>query len=153
MGHSFVIKGHICQTTNLTAVLETFDILKNIKIHVIILLSILNKSEGLNMNAIVSVVGKNTVGILATVSSECAKYNANIVDVSQTIINEYFTMFMIVNIEKLSVSFIEFVDILTELGKEKNLEIHAMHEDIFNLMHKIQVIICLTIKKFQKQLK
>jgi ACT domain-containing protein len=89
------------------------------------------------MNAIVSVVGKNTVGILATVSNECAKYNANIVDVSQTIINEYFTMFMIVNIEKLSVSFIEFVDILTELGKEKNLEIHAMHEDIFNLMHKI----------------
>ena len=89
------------------------------------------------MNAIVSVVGKNTVGILATVSSECAKYNADIVDVSQTIINEYFTMFMIVNIEKLSVSFIEFVDILTELGKEKNLEIHVMHEDIFNLMHKI----------------
>ena len=89
------------------------------------------------MNAIVSVVGKNTVGILATVSSECAKYNADIVDVSQTIINEYFTMFMIVNIEKLSVSFIQFVDILTDLGKEKNLEIHAMHEDIFNLMHKI----------------
>jgi ACT domain-containing protein len=89
------------------------------------------------MNAIVSVVGKNTVGILATVSNECAKYNADIVDVSQTIINEYFTMFMIVNIEKLSVSFIEFVDILTEIGKEKNLEIHAMHEDIFNLMHKI----------------
>ena len=89
------------------------------------------------MNAIVSVVGKNTVGILATVSNECAKYNADIVDVSQTIINEYFTMFMIVNIEKLSVSFIQFVDILTELGKEKNLEIHAMHEDIFNLMHKI----------------
>lgn len=89
------------------------------------------------MNAIVSVVGKNTIGILATVSNECAKYNADIVDVSQTIINEYFTMFMIVNIEKLNVSFIEFVDILTELGKEKNLEIHAMHEDIFNLMHKI----------------
>ena len=89
------------------------------------------------MNAIVSVVGKNTVGILATVSNECAKYNADIVDVSQTIINEYFTMFMIVNIEKLNVSFIEFVDILTDLGKEKNLEIHAMHEDIFNLMHKI----------------
>jgi ACT domain-containing protein len=89
------------------------------------------------MNAIVSVVGKNTVGILATVSNECAKYNADIVDVSQTIITEYFTMFMIVNIETLSVSFIEFVDILTELGKEKNLEIHAMHEDIFNLMHKI----------------
>ena len=89
------------------------------------------------MNAIVSVVGKNTVGILATVSNECAKYNADIIDVSQTIINDYFTMFMIVNIEKLNISFIDFVDILTELGKKKNLDIHAMHEDIFNLMHKI----------------
>ncbi len=89
------------------------------------------------MKAIVSVVGKNTVGILAAVSNECAKYNADIIDVSQTIINDYFTMFMIVNIEKLNISFIDFVDVLTKLGEEKNLDIHAMHEDIFNLMHKI----------------
>ena len=89
------------------------------------------------MNAIVSVVGKNTVGILAAVSSECAKYNADIVDVSQTIINEYFTMFMMVEIDKLSVDFNDFVDDLVNEGKKENLNIHVMHEDIFNLMHKI----------------
>ena len=89
------------------------------------------------MNAVVSVVGKDTVGILASVSNECAKYNANIVDVSQTIIDEYFTMFMIINIDNLSIDFIEMVDLLTNLGEQKNLKIHVMHEDIFNLMHKI----------------
>ena len=89
------------------------------------------------MNAILSVVGKDSVGILASVSSKCAEYNANVIDVTQTVINEYFMMFMIVNIDNLSVEFTEFVDLATEFGKTKNLEINVMHEDIFNLMHKI----------------
>ena len=89
------------------------------------------------MNAIVSVVGKDAVGILANVSTECAKYKANVIEVTQTIIDEYFAMFMIINIDKLSIEFNFFVDKLVELGKEKALEIHVMHEDIFNLMHKI----------------
>ena len=89
------------------------------------------------MNAILSVVGKDTVGILASVSVKCAEYNANVIDVSQTVINEYFAMFMFINIDNLSIEFNDFVDELTNLGKEKNLEIHVMHEDIFNLMHKI----------------
>lgn len=89
------------------------------------------------MNAIVSVVGKDTVGILASVSVKCAEYNANVIDVSQTVINEYFAMFMFINIDKLSINFNDFVDELVSLGKEKNLEIHVMHEEIFNMMHKI----------------
>ena len=89
------------------------------------------------MNAVLSVVGKDTVGILAKVSGKCAEFNANVTDVSQTIINEFFTMFMIVNIDNLSIEFVDFVDNLTKFGKEKNWEIHVMHEDIFNLMHKI----------------
>ena len=89
------------------------------------------------MNAVLSVVGKDAVGILAAVSSKCAEYKANVTDVSQTIINEFFTMFMIVNIDNLSIEFVDFVDNLTKFGKEKNWEIHVMHEDIFNLMHKI----------------
>ena len=89
------------------------------------------------MNAIVSVVGKDTVGILANVSVKCAEYNANVIDVSQTVINEYFAMFMFINIDKLTIDFNDFVDELIKLGKEKQLEIHVMHEDIFNLMHKI----------------
>jgi ACT domain-containing protein len=89
------------------------------------------------MNAVLSVVGKDTVGILANVASKCAEFNANVIDVSQTVINEYFAMFMFINIDNLSIEFTDFVDYLVELGKNKNLEIHVMHEDIFNLMHKI----------------
>ncbi|RIA75487.1 ACT domain-containing protein [Anaeroplasma bactoclasticum] len=89
------------------------------------------------MKAVVSVVGKDSVGILAAVASKCAEYKANIDDVNQTIIDDYFTMFMIINIDDLSIEFNSFVDKITELGKEKNLEIHCMHEDIFNLMHRI----------------
>ncbi|MBO5711347.1 MAG: ACT domain-containing protein, partial [Acholeplasmatales bacterium] len=53
------------------------------------------------MNAVLSVVGKDTVGILAAVATKCAEYQANVNDVSQTIIEDYFAMFMIVNFDKL----------------------------------------------------
>ena len=89
------------------------------------------------MNAVLSVVGKDTVGILASVASKCTEFNANVIDVSQTIINEYFAMFMIINIDNLNIEFNNFVDELVKLGKDKSLDIHVMHEDIFNLMHKI----------------
>ena len=89
------------------------------------------------MNAVLSVVGKDTVGILASVASKCSEYQANVIDVSQTVINEYFAMFMFINIDELTIEFTEFVDELVSLGKEKGLEIHVMHEDVFNLMHKI----------------
>lgn len=89
------------------------------------------------MNAVLSVVGKDTVGILANVASKCSEYKANVIDVSQTVINEYFAMFMFINIDNLTIEFNDFVDELVQLGKEKCLEIHVMHEDIFNLMHKI----------------
>ena len=89
------------------------------------------------MNAILSVVGKDSVGILAGVASKCAEYNANVIDVTQTVINEYFAMFMFVNINDLTIEFTDFIDRVVEFGKSKNLEINVMHEDIFNLMHKI----------------
>lgn len=89
------------------------------------------------MNAVISVVGKDCVGILASVATKCSEYNANVEDVSQTVINQYFAMFMFISIDKLNIEFNDFVDELVKLGKDKNLEIHVMHEDIFNLMHKI----------------
>ena len=55
----------------------------------------------------------------------------------EVIINDYFAMFMIINIDALTIEFTDFVDELTALGQEKKLQIHVMHEDIFNLMHKI----------------
>ena len=70
-------------------------------------------------------------------ASKCSEYKANVIDVSQTVINEYFAMFMFINIDNLTIEFNDFVDELVQLGKEKCLEIHVMHEDIFNLMHKI----------------
>ena len=89
------------------------------------------------MNAIISVVGKDQVGILSFVSSKCSIRRANIIEVSQTIVDKYFTMFMVVNIDGLTLDFNDFVDELVNEGKKENLNIHVMHEDIFNLMHKI----------------
>ncbi|MGM9969401.1 MAG: ACT domain-containing protein [Anaeroplasma sp.] len=89
------------------------------------------------MNAVLSVVGKDTVGILAAVAAKCSEHKANVNDVTQTIIDKYFAMFMIINIDNLNIDFNQFVDEMVNLGKEKSLEIHCMHEDIFNLMHKI----------------
>ena len=89
------------------------------------------------MRAVVAVIGKDTVGILASVSGKCAEFKANVIEVTQTIIDEYFAMFMIVNIDAITIDFNDLVDELSSLVKSKSLEIHAMHEDIFNLMHKI----------------
>ena len=89
------------------------------------------------MKAVVSVVGKDSVGIIAKVSAECAACGVNILDISQTVLKGYFTMIMITDIDKINIPFTEFVDKMAALGREKNLEIRAMHEDIFNSMHRI----------------
>lgn len=89
------------------------------------------------MKAVITVTGKDTVGIIAEVSAVCAKYNANIIDITQSVISDYFAMIMLADIEKLNVRFADFVDVLAELGKQKSLAIHTMHEDIFNTMHHI----------------
>jgi ACT domain-containing protein len=89
------------------------------------------------MKAVITVTGKDSVGIIAKVSTECSKYDANIVDISQSVLSEYFAMIMLADIDNLKVSFSEFVDILSELGKESGLSINVMHEDIFNTMHQI----------------
>ena len=89
------------------------------------------------MRAFITVVGKDTVGILAKVSSICAKHEINITEVSQTILDDMFCMIMLADITKSTVGFVEFSDELTKYGEENNLSIHAMHEDIFNSMHRI----------------
>ena len=89
------------------------------------------------MKAVITVIGKDSVGIISMVSSECAKYGVNIVDITQSVLKEYFAMIMIVEIEKMGVSFSSFQKELDNSGKEKGLEIRVMHEDIFNTMHRI----------------
>ena len=89
------------------------------------------------MKAVITVTGKDSVGIIAKVSAECAKYDANIVDISQSVLSEYFAMIMLADIDDLKVPFSEFVDLLSAAGKERGLNINVMHEDIFNTMHHI----------------
>ena len=89
------------------------------------------------MRAVLTVIGKDTVGILAAISVACAKRNVNISDVSQTVMQDLFCMIMMCDISGISVPFDSFVDEITALGKEKGLSIHVMHEDIFNAMHTI----------------
>lgn len=89
------------------------------------------------MKAVLTVVGKDTVGILAKVSSECAKFNVNILEVSQTILQEMFCMIMVGDVDRLNVPFGEFSDAMSDMGEKINMSIHVMHEDLFNSMHRI----------------
>ena len=89
------------------------------------------------MKAVITVTGKDTVGIIADVSAVCAKRGANICEITQSVLSEYFAMIMIAELEGLTVPFADFADELAALGRSKNLDIHTMHEDIFNTMHHI----------------
>ncbi len=89
------------------------------------------------MKAVITVTGKDTVGIIADVAGVCAQNGANILDITQSVLSEYFAMIMLAEIDDLSIDFAKFVDLLDALGKQKGLVIHAMHEDIFNTMHHI----------------
>ena len=90
------------------------------------------------MNAVVSVIGKDRVGILARVSTECVNANANVLEVTQTLLRDTFAMTMLVDIDHISMELSEFVTHMEQVGKEMGLVIHVMHEDIFNSMHRIQ---------------
>ncbi len=89
------------------------------------------------MRAVITVVGKDMVGILANVSEICAKHNVNITEVTQSILQDMFCMIMMTDIGKCNIDFASFSDILTNYGKENALDIHVMNEDVFNAMHRI----------------
>lgn len=89
------------------------------------------------MRAIITVIGKDKVGIIAGVSGELSSMGVNILDISQTIIQEYFTMIMLVDIEKSNVSFEGIKDALNKKGEELGVSIRVQHEEIFESMHRI----------------
>lgn len=89
------------------------------------------------MKAVVTVVGRDTVGILAKVSAVCAEHNANILDVTQSVMKELFTMVMLLDISDITSDFSELQNALYDLGDKIGMKIHVMHEDIFNSMHHI----------------
>ncbi len=89
------------------------------------------------MNAVITVVGHDTVGVLAKAAGICAAHNANIIDVTQTVMGDYFSMVMLADISKLSCEFSVLSEEMQSAVKEIGLIAHVMHEDIFNAMHRI----------------
>lgn len=89
------------------------------------------------MKAIVTVIGKDRVGIIASVCTLLSQNNVNILDISQTILQDYFTMIMLVDTSACTRPFTELASQLEEAGKEQDLSIRIQREDIFNAMHRI----------------
>ena len=87
------------------------------------------------MKAVITVVGKDMVGILARVSAACAEMNANVLEVTQSILDGYFCMVMVVDISKVDAG-VEGLDVHIKTAVP-DMVIHVMHEDIFNSMHRI----------------
>ena len=86
---------------------------------------------------VISVMGKDTIGITAKVSAAGAEYNVNIIDITQSVLQDMFVMVMLTDISELNCNFKDFSNKMQSLGKDMGLEIHVMHEDIFNSMHRI----------------
>ena len=95
------------------------------------------KGMVIRMKAVITVTGKDGVGIVAKTSTMCAEYGVNIVDISQSVLGEYFAMIMIADISGMTLPFSSFVDKARDLGTSCGLSISVMHEEIFNTMHHI----------------
>ena len=89
------------------------------------------------MRAFITVLGKDMGGILEKVSAKCAVVDVNVIEVTQSILQDLFAMIMMVDISKSKIPFDELVDSLKKIGDDMGLKVHVMHEDIFNSMHRI----------------
>lgn len=89
------------------------------------------------MRAVITVIGKDAVGIIATVSAILQSHRANILDITQSVLSDLFAMIMLVDISKCDVDLPDLAEQLDTAGREMNLSIHTTHEDVFNSMHRI----------------
>jgi len=89
------------------------------------------------MKCIVTVIGKDRVGIIAQVCSSLSAHQVNVLDISQTVMQDYFTMIMLVDTAGCPVDFAELSQLLAESGKETGLDIRIQRQDIFEAMHRI----------------
>ena len=89
------------------------------------------------MRAIVTVVGKDQVGIIGAVCTRLASYNINILDISQTVIDGYFNMIMITDVSGATLPLAEIASCMDQEGKEHGMSVRVQREDIFDAMHKI----------------
>ena len=89
------------------------------------------------MKAVVTVVGKDRVGIIAAVCTQLAAYQVNVLDISQTVMQGYFTMMMVVDVSESVLPLAELAQQMEEKGREMNLSIRLQREDIFDAMHRV----------------
>ena len=89
------------------------------------------------MKAVVTVVGKDQVGIIAAVCVHLASYNVNVLDISQTVMQGFFTMMMVVDVSGCNVPLAELAKATEDKGKEMGLSIRLQREDIFEAMHRV----------------
>lgn len=89
------------------------------------------------MKAIVTVIGKDQVGIIAGVCALLSERQVNVLDISQTILQDYFTMIMLVDVGEAAVPFAQLKDELAAAGQAQGLDIRIQREDIFNAMHRL----------------
>ncbi|MBE7035428.1 MAG: ACT domain-containing protein [Ruminococcaceae bacterium] len=89
------------------------------------------------MRAVITVIGQDKIGIIAEVSRVLAEHKINVLDITQTIMQDMFTMIMLVNLEKSEVNFKEISKKLEDLGEAMSLSIRIQHEDLFRSMHRI----------------
>ena len=87
------------------------------------------------MRAVVTVIGKDMVGIVAKVATACADANANVIEVTQSVLQEYFAMVMLIDIAKINTDLASLTEALEK--SVSGMKVHVMHEDIFNSMHRI----------------
>lgn len=92
---------------------------------------------GVVMRLVITVVGKDRVGIVSDIASICKDLNVNIMDITQKVFDDMFAMVMLAQMTDKSAPFEEIEDKLDKCGQKAGLKIHTMHEDIFNSMHKI----------------
>ena len=89
------------------------------------------------MKAIVTVVGKDRVGIIANVCTALANYNVNVLDINQTVMQGYFTMMMATDVSACSIPLADLVTEMAKIGEEMGLSIRVQREDIFEAMHRV----------------
>ncbi len=89
------------------------------------------------MKTILTVIGKDQTGIIAGISQKLYELNINILDVSQTIMGEYFTMIMLLDLSKIDVSFDDVKNALTQTGENLKVKVNIQREEIFDAMHRL----------------
>lgn len=89
------------------------------------------------MEAVVTVVGKDQVGIIAAVCQKLADFNVNVLDITQSVMQGYFTMMMVVDVKNCTVPLADLAVQMDQMGQDRNLSIRIQREDIFEAMHRI----------------